>query len=121
MASTSFTVTATTSSALNTSATMGLTVKIDKCSVAWVETGAVAPFTYTCGGTTTSVLAATPLATAIATPPVITTGLASLAAAGSDNLVMTFTLPAGADNTMQGLSSALSMTFTGTQRAATAA
>lgn len=121
MASTTLTLTATTSSLLNSDATNGLTVKIDKCSVVWVETGTTAPFTYTCAGTSTSVLATTPLATVIATPPVISTGLSSLTAAGVDNLVMTYTLPASASNTVQGLSSALNLSFTGTQRAAAAA
>jgi spore coat-associated protein N len=119
MANTTLNVSATTSSLLNSDATNGLTLKIDKCSVAWVETGVSAPFTYTCGGTTTAILAATPLATVISTPPVISTNLSSFTAAGTDNLVATFTLPSVAANTVQGLSSALSLTFTGTQRAAT--
>src|SRR5579864_6041493 len=48
------TTTAPTSSLLDTDTTNGLQIVVDKCSVAWTESGP--PYTYTCGGTTTSVL-----------------------------------------------------------------
>ena len=111
-------VAASPSSALDTDATNGLTVKLDKCSVALVEVGTTAPFTYTCAGTVSSVLASTPIATAKSTPPSLS-GLSSLTSGSSDNLVMTVTLPSGAPNSMEGLSSTLSFDFVGTQRAAT--
>ena len=53
--SATLTTNATTSSALDTDTTDGLHLAIDKCSVAWTESGP--PYTYTCGGTTSSVLA----------------------------------------------------------------
>src|SRR5437870_3784538 len=49
------TTTASPSSLLDTDATNGLQMVIDKCSAAWTESGP--PYTYTCSGTTTSVLA----------------------------------------------------------------
>src|SRR6266516_2414559 len=48
------TTSASPSSLLDTDATNGLQLVIDKCSVAWTESGP--PYTYTCGGSTTSVL-----------------------------------------------------------------
>lgn len=110
-------ITAPTTSLLDSDATNGLTVKIQKCSTGWVESAST-PYTYTCAGTTTTVLAETPVATVKATPPVLT-GLSSLTAGTSDNLKATFELPAAADNTVQGLSSTLSVTFTATQRTRT--
>src|SRR5512132_4124751 len=54
LASVTLTTTATTSSLLDTDAN-GLQMVIDKCSVAWTESGP--PYTYTCSGSTSSVLA----------------------------------------------------------------
>ena len=51
------TTTATTSSALDTDATSGLQVAIDRCSVAWTESGSSPAYTYTCSGSTSTVLA----------------------------------------------------------------
>ena len=53
--SATLTTSASPSSALDTDATDGLHVAIDKCSVAWTESGP--PYTYTCGGSTSTVLA----------------------------------------------------------------
>jgi hypothetical protein len=117
MASIVMNVSAPTSSALDTDATNGLDVKIDKCSIAWVES-LTTPYTYTCAGTTTSILAYTPVATIKATPATLG-GLAALTSGSTDQLVATVRLPSAAGNTLQGLSSTLSITFTGTQRAAT--
>jgi spore coat-associated protein N len=107
------TTNATTSSLLTTDATNGLQVVIDKCSVAWTESAP--PYTYTCGGTTSSVLAST---------PVIGTNLAlgnlALTASAVNNLRVTVMLPSAAGNAFQGLTSVVNYTFTGTQRAATA-
>ncbi|HLI56045.1 MAG TPA: TasA family protein [Actinomycetota bacterium] len=106
---------ATASSALDTDATNGLQMVIDACSVAWTEGGTAPAYTYTCTGTTSLVVAAT---------PVIGTGLAlsnlgSLTAGVTDHLRITLTLPATAGTTLQGQSSTIQYTFTGTQRAAT--
>jgi predicted ribosomally synthesized peptide with SipW-like signal peptide len=93
----------------------GLTVKVDKCSVAWTESGVAPAYTYTCGGTTTSILAASAAGG--------TSALASLAALSSgtstDHLLVTLALPSAAGNSLQGLSTTITYSFNGTQRAAT--
>ncbi|MDQ1687985.1 MAG: spore coat-associated protein [Frankiaceae bacterium] len=111
---------ASTSSLLDTDATNGLSLKIEKCSgVGWVES-LVTPYTYTCAGTVTTVLADTPVATLIAASGgSAVTGLASTTSGSSDSLRATWTLPSGAANSVQGLSSTLVLDFTATQRAAT--
>ncbi len=104
---------AKTSSLLDTDTTDGLQIAIDKCSEAWKESSA--PYTYVCGGTTTSVLAST---------PVIGTSMALKnidATAGTENnLRATLTLPSTAGNDFQGLSSTIDFTFNGQQRTAVA-
>jgi hypothetical protein len=113
LASVTLTTTALPSSLLDTDTTNGLQMLLDRCSVAWTESGAGPPYTYTCGATTTTVLAST---------PVIGTNraLSNLAlTAGTDNFVrVTLTLPSAAPNTLQGQSSTISYAFTATQRAA---
>ncbi len=114
LASLTLTTTASTTSVLDTDTTNGLQMVLEKCSVAWTESGGPA-YTYTCGGSTTSVLA---------TAPVIGTNLAlanlSLTG-GADNYVrVTLTLPSSAPNSMQAKSSTINYAFTATQRAAQA-
>ena len=115
LASIALTTTASVSSVLNTDATNGLQMKIDRCSVAWTETGATAPFTYACSGATTSV---------VGTRAVIGADMAlagsPLTAGTHDNLLVTLTLPAAADNTFQAKTSTLVYNFVGTQRTAAA-
>ena len=112
LASVTLTTTATTSSLLDTDTTNGLQMVIDKCSVAWTETGGP-PYTYTCGGTTSSVLASAPVIGTNLTLSNITL------TAGTDNFVrVTLTLPSAAPNTLQGLTSVIQYAFTATQRAA---
>ena len=102
---------ASPSNALTTDSN-GLTVKVDKCSVAWTESGP--PYTYTCSGTTSSVLASA---------PVIGSNLAlsnlTLTAGSTDHLRVTVTLPSTAGNSFENLSSTIAYTFTGVQRAGT--
>ena len=111
-ASATLTTSASPSSALDTDATDGLHVAIDKCSVAWAESGP--PYTYTCGGSTSTVLASS---------PVIGSNVAlsnlTLSAGSTDHLRVTVTLPSTADNTFENLSSTVGYTFTGVQRAGT--
>jgi predicted ribosomally synthesized peptide with SipW-like signal peptide len=111
------TTTASPSSLLDTDGTNGLQLVIDKCSVAWTEAGTAPAYTYTCGGTTTSVLASR----AVIGSSLALSNLADLVTAGSgpDYLRLTLTLPSGAGNTFQNLTSTLTYTFNGTQRAAT--
>ncbi|MGH3104946.1 MAG: TasA family protein [Gaiellaceae bacterium] len=111
-ASITLTSTATASSLLDSDAANGLQMTIDKCSVAWTEAGP--PYTYTCGGTTSSVLGSR---------AVIGSNIAlsnmSLTSGSTDYLRLTLTLPSSTGNTLQGQSSTISYQFTGTQRAAT--
>lgn len=107
------------SSLLDTDGTHGLQMVIEKCSLTtgWVEAGTAPAYTYTCPlGTVTTVLASRP----VVGTNVALTGLDSLTTAGAtDQLRMTLTLPSTAGNTFQNLTSTLTYTFTGTQRAAT--
>jgi len=111
LSSVTLTTSATTSSLLDTDTTNGLQMVLERCSVAWSETGGP-PYTYTCGGTTTTVLASTPIVGTNLT-------LSNLAlGAGVDNFVrVTLTLPSAAPNALQGQSSVIQYSFTATQRA----
>ncbi len=109
------TTTASPSSLLDTDATNGLQLVIQSCSTAWTEAGTAPAYTYTCGGSTATVLATR----ATIGSNLALAGLSSLAAGATDNLRATLTFPAVAGNTLQGLSSTVSFNFTGTQRAAT--
>jgi predicted ribosomally synthesized peptide with SipW-like signal peptide len=113
LASITLTTTASPSSLLDTDATNGLQMVIDKCSLAWTEAGP--PYTYTCGGTTSSVLASR----AVIGSTLALSNLGSTSAGATDHLRVTLTLPSGAGNTLQNQSSTISYAFTGTQRAAT--
>ena len=105
---------ATASSVLTTDTVNGLQLTVKKCSVAWTQGGTASAPAYTCSGTETL----------IGTAPAVTTmainGAASLTAGGTDYLTFAISLPTSADNTFQGKSASLSLTFTGTQRTGTA-
>ncbi len=115
LASITLTTTASPSSLLDTDATNGLQVVIDKCSVAWTESGSSPAYTYTCGGTTASVLASRP----ITSTAVALSNLTATTAGATDHLRVTSTFPSGAGNTLQGQTSSISYSFIGTQRTAT--
>jgi spore coat-associated protein N len=106
------TTTASPSSKLDQDATNGLQMVIDKCSVSWTESGA-APYTYTCSGSTSAVLASRAVIGSNLT-------LSNLASGGgtTDHLRVTLTLPSAADNTFQNLSSTISYQFSAAQRTA---
>src|SRR5438132_822400 len=113
LASVTLTTAATTSSVLDTDATNGLQMVIDKCSQAWTESGP--PYTYTCGGSTSSVLTTR----AVIQTGVTLSNLSALTAGNTDHLRVTLTFPSGAGNSFQNKSSTIEYTFTGTQRAGT--
>ena len=115
LASITLTTTATTSSTLDTDATNGLQMVIDKCSQAWTEAGTPPAYTYTCGGTTSTVLASR----AVIGSALALSNLSATTAGNTDRLRVTLTLPSSADNTFQNKSSTIQYAFTGTQRAAT--
>jgi spore coat-associated protein N len=114
LATIGLTTTASPSSLLDTETTNGLQMAIQNCSVAWTEAGTAPAYTYTCSGTTTTVLASR----AVIGSNINLPRLNSLTAGGVDHLVVTLTLPAAAPNTMQGLSSTITYSFLGTQRVA---
>jgi hypothetical protein len=103
------TTTAPLSSALDTDTTHGLQVTLDRCSVPWTETGTAPAYVYSCSGTTSSVLSTQPVIMSGAT----LTGLTAVTAGDTDHLRVVLTFPAAADDSMQGLSSHLVFTFTG--------
>ena len=107
--SATLTTSATSSSLLDTDATNGLQIAIDKCSQAWTESGP--PYTYTCGGSTSTVLASRALIGSS-----IALSNLTLTAGSTDHLRVTVTFPSGAGNTLQNQSSTISYTFTGVQR-----
>jgi spore coat-associated protein N len=109
------TTTASPSTLLDTDGTNGLQMVIDKCSAAWTESGP--PYTYTCSGSTSTVLASR----AVIGSSLALSNLSDLVTAGSgpDYLRLTLTLLSAAGNTFQNLSSTITYTFDGTQRSAT--
>ena len=115
LASVTLTTSASPSSLLDTDATNGLQMVIDKCSQAWTEAGTAPAYTYTCGGTTSSVLASR----AVIGSNLSLSNLGVTAPGATDHLRVTLTLPSGAPNTLQNQSSTITYAFTGTQRTAT--
>lgn len=115
LASIALTTTATTSSILDTDVTNGLQLAVRSCSVPYTEGGTAPAYTYTCGGTESTLVASR----AVVGSAVPLTAPRALAAGATDNLLVVMTLPQAADNTFQGKSSTLQLAFTGTQRAGT--
>jgi predicted ribosomally synthesized peptide with SipW-like signal peptide len=109
LASITLTSAATTSSLLDTDATNGLQMAVDKCSVAWTESGSSPAFSYTCSGSTTTVLASR----AVVGTNLALANLGALTAGVTDHLRLTLTLPATADNSFQNQASTIQYTFTG--------
>lgn len=94
----------------------GLTVEAQTCSVAWTPS---TPTTYTCSGTTTTALPATPIATLDSTPTALTlpsTG-SVIASGGESYMMFTIALGSSAPNADQGLSDGVSFNFTATTAA----
>ncbi|MFM7719166.1 MAG: TasA family protein [Actinomycetota bacterium] len=108
-------------------ATHGLTVAVDSCPSAWTLSGGP-PATWGCSVTPTAVFGATPIATIISTPQTIAS---TVAVNGAYYLRFTIQLPNSPANDetttngvipspgIQGLTAALTWTFTEIQRDAT--
>jgi hypothetical protein len=88
-------------------------LRIDVCDQAYDETVNSNIPTYNCAGSEQEVLDDTDLGDLIATPAT----LANINLAGANHLMLTWTLPSGADNTFQGLTNTVSLTFSANQRA----
>lgn len=113
LASITLTTSASPTSLLDSDTSNGLQMVLDKCSVAWTESGP--PYTYTCGGSTSSVLASRP----VIGSTLALSNLGSLVSGATDHLRLTLTFPSGAGNSLQNQSSTVTYSFTGTQRTAT--
>ena len=109
LSSVSLSSTATAGSILTTDTANGLQLAVKSCSVAWTQGGTASAPTYTCSGTQAL------LTTGPAVSNNVLNGLASVSPAGVDHLIFSISLPTSADNTFQGKSASLSLTFTGTQ------
>jgi predicted ribosomally synthesized peptide with SipW-like signal peptide len=116
LASVALTTTASPTSGLDTDTTNGLQMVIDKCSVAWTESGTAPAYTYSCGGTSSTVLSSRPV---IQSSVALSNLAATASGSSTDHLRVTLTLPSTAPNALQGASSSISYNFVGTQRAAT--
>ncbi|UOY03761.1 CalY family protein [Blastococcus sp. PRF04-17] len=96
--------------ALTSDGTNGLQLSVRDCSVAWTQGGTAQSPTYTCGGSAATLYSgAAVMDSALA-------GVASLAAGGTDHLLLTVSLPGSAGNALMGQSSTLGLTFSGVQR-----
>jgi hypothetical protein len=102
------TTTATASSALDTDATEGLQVQIDRCSVAWSGS----EDNYTCSGSTSV------LANRAVVGSNLTLSNLDVSPNAHNRLVVTLSLPNTADTSFESLSSTIQFTFTGHQRTA---
>ena len=111
LTSINLTTTASPSSLLDTDATNGLQMVLQRCSVAWTESGSSPNFTDTCSGSTTSVLASR----AVIGTTIALSNLTATTAGNTDHLLLTMTFPSTAGNTFQGLTSGLTFTFNGVQ------
>ncbi|HET7172249.1 MAG TPA: TasA family protein [Gaiellales bacterium] len=109
------TTSASPSSLLDTDATNGLQMTIDRCSNAWTEGGTAPAYTYTCSGSTSTVLASR----AVVGSNLTLSNLTALTNGVTDHLRVTLSFPSAAPNSFQSQSSTIQYTFTGTQRAGT--
>jgi spore coat-associated protein N len=116
LASVALTTSASPSSLLDTDTTNGLQMVIDRCSVAWTESGSSPAFSYSCSGSTTTIISSR----AVIQSSLTMAGLSALTAGGTDHLRLTLTFPSSAGASLQGLSSTLTYSFLGTQRAGSA-
>jgi spore coat-associated protein N len=116
LVSIALTTSASPSSLLDTDTTNGLQMVVDRCSAAWTESGSSPAFTYTCGGSTTTIISSR----AVIQSSLTMAGLSALTNGQTDHLRVTLTFPSAAGNTLQGQSSTITYSFLGTQRAGAA-
>lgn len=103
------TATANPTNTLTSDATNGLKVQVWNCSQVYTESGS-GPFSYTCGGTETEVVATTSLLALSSTP---------LVSSFTDSAAwfrFRVSMPTTATNSIQGLSTTATWTFTLNQR-----
>lgn len=112
LAAVNLSATAAVSSVLTSDTARGLQLAVKSCDVAWTQ-GSTAS-TYTCASGEKTLGSGAVLA------PIALGDVKSLTAGGTDHLAFSISLPTAADNTFQGKTAALTLTFTGTQRSGTA-
>jgi spore coat-associated protein N len=115
LAAITLTTTASTSSLLDTDPVNGLQMAIDECSQSWTESGVSPAYTYTCGGTTSTVLASQ----AVIGSDLALSNMTSTTPGDTDHLRVTLSFPTATGNGLQGQTSAITYAFTGTQRVGT--
>jgi hypothetical protein len=107
--------TAATSGSILTSDTVnGLQLAVKSCAVAWTQGGTASNPTYTCSSGE-RLMGSGPVVGNMTLPTPN-----SLSAGATDYLTFSISLPTTADNTFQGKSAALSLTFTATQKTGSA-
>jgi hypothetical protein len=105
---------ATAGSILTTDTVNGLQMAVKSCAVAWTQGGTASNPTYTCSSGE-RLLGSGPVVGNMTLPTPN-----SLVAGATDYLTFSISLPTTADNTFQGKSAAVSLTFTATQKTGTA-
>jgi spore coat-associated protein N len=101
------------STLLDSDTTNGLHITVDSCSASWTESGTAPAYTYSCSGSTTSLVSNQSLVGSFNLA-----SLNSMNVGGTDHLRVKLTLPASAPTTMMGLSDTISYVFTATARTA---
>jgi hypothetical protein len=114
LSSVSVVSTATAPSSLTTDTTNGLQLSIKACSVAWTQGGTAAAPTYTCSAGERTLMSGPVVNNAALNSP------ASLNPGGTDYVTFSISLPTTADNSFQGKSAGISLSFTGAQRSGSA-
>ena len=105
-------VTTSSSTLLDTDATNGLHVELDRCSTVWQQSSIAAA--ATCNGSQTTILASTALATLNGASATLTSsGLSSLSSGGLDHLRVHFSVPSGAPGSYSTLTSTPTVTIYG--------
>jgi hypothetical protein len=95
----------------------GLQLVVQWCSTAWTETGPSPAYTYTCGGTTTTLIASRDVVTS--SPIDLGSGLSARNSGATlpttDHLLVALTLPTASPSTAQTAQSIINYTFAGVQ------
>jgi hypothetical protein len=113
---------ASTNPLLGTSTSASLQIEVQSCPTSWSATAlSDGGYSYTCSGTTTTLVPQEPVGDALSAPVTWTSGLNALNPGGVDYLLVTVSLPTSAPNSDQGLSATLTYAFEGTQAAVGAA
>jgi len=95
----------------------GLQLEVQGCSVPWTPSSTT-PTTYTCSGTTYTALPSTPLSSLVNASSATTLNVSTLSNTSGSNenyLMFDLSMPAGAPQSLSGLTDTLTYGFTGVQ------